>query len=83
MDFGITTKILKSKSRLRLVLTDLLNTSREKEWTNEKGSTISFYRKRPTRTLRLSFTWQFSTGKKMQTKSIEQGGADEKRRIGN
>lgn len=82
MDAGITKKLLKSKARIRLSFTDILNTSREKEWTNESENSISFYRKRPTRTVRLSFTYQFSAGKKMQTKNIEQGGTDEKGRIG-
>ncbi|MGN6494783.1 MAG: outer membrane beta-barrel family protein, partial [Agriterribacter sp.] len=83
MDIGITKKLLKSKARMRVSFTDILNTSREKEWTDENENSISFYRKRPTRTVRLSFTYQFSSGKKMQPKSIEQGGTDEKRRIGN
>lgn len=83
LDIGVTQKLLQSKARLRLSITDILNTSREKEWTDDKESTISFYRKRPTRTLRISFTYQFSSGKKIQLKSIEQGGREEKGRVGN
>ncbi|MFT3703358.1 MAG: TonB-dependent receptor [Agriterribacter sp.] len=83
MDLGLTKKVLKAKAKLRLGLTDILNTSREKEWTDDKENTISFYRKRPTRTIRLSFTYQFSSGKKMQTKSIDTGAQEEKGRMGN
>lgn len=83
MDIGLTKKICKSKAKLRLAFTDLLNTSREKEWTEEKGNTISFYRKRPTRTLRLSFTYMFSSGKKVVNKAIDSGATEEKSRIGN
>ncbi|MBX3254387.1 MAG: TonB-dependent receptor [Chitinophagaceae bacterium] len=80
MDVGFTKKVLKAK--LRLSFTDMLNTSREKEWTEEKDYTIAFYRKRPIRTVRLSFTYQFSSGKKMQAKNIDTGGQEERRRVG-
>lgn len=83
MDIGFTKKLFKAKAKLRLGFTDILNTSREKEWTEEKDYTIAFYRKRPTRTVRLSFTYQFSSGKKMQTKNIDTGGQEERRRVGN
>lgn len=83
MDMGFSKKLFRAKAKLRIGFTDILNTSREKEWTEEKGNTISFYRKRPTRTIRLSFTYQFSSGKKMQTKSIDTGGQEEKKRVVN
>jgi outer membrane receptor protein involved in Fe transport len=83
MDLGFTKKLFKTKAKLRLAFTDLLNTSREKEWTEEKGNIISFYRKRPTRTARLSFTYMFSSGKKVVNKIIDPGAMEEKKRIGN
>ncbi|MFT3949448.1 MAG: outer membrane beta-barrel family protein [Agriterribacter sp.] len=83
MDIGFTKKILKAKGKLRLGFTDIFNTSREKEWTEEKDYSIAFYRKRPTKTLRFSFTYQFSSGKKIQSKNIDIGGQEEKRRVGN
>ncbi len=83
MDLGFTKKLFKSKMKLRLAFTDLLNTSREKEWTEEKGNIISFYRKRPSRTVRLSFTYTFNSGKKVVNKTIDPGNAEEKSRIGN
>lgn len=83
MDIGFVRKILKAKGKLRLGFTDIFNTSREKEWTAEKDYSIAFYRKRPTRTVRVSFTYQFSSGKKMQTKNIDMGSQEERRRVGN
>ncbi|PVD52615.1 hypothetical protein DC498_08855 [Terrimonas sp.] len=83
MDIGFSKKILKAKAKLRLGFTDIFNTSREKEWTAEKNYSIAFYRKRPTRSIRISFTYQFSSGKKMQAKNIDMGGQEERRRAGN
>lgn len=83
LDFGVTKKLVKDKVRVRLACTDLLNTFREKELTNEKGTRLEFYRKRPTRTLRLSLTYHFSKGKKMADKKIDHSSADEKSRGAN
>lgn len=83
LDIGFTKKMLKSKAKLRLALTDIFNTSREQEWTDDNNSTIYFYRKRPTRTARLSFTYHFSSGKKIQMKYIKMGAQEEKGRMGN
>lgn len=83
MDAGFTRKLFNKKVKLRLACTDFLNTSREKELTRDKGYDISFYRKRPTRTLRLSLTYQFGSAKKMQNKNIDPDNTEAKRRIGN
>ncbi|MFT3750317.1 MAG: outer membrane beta-barrel family protein [Agriterribacter sp.] len=83
MDIGFSKKILKAKAKFRLGFTDIFNTSREKEWTAEKDYSIAFYRKRPTRTIRISFTCQFSSVKKIQVKNIDMGGQEERRRVGN
>ncbi|RYZ77453.1 MAG: TonB-dependent receptor, partial [Proteobacteria bacterium] len=83
IDFGVTKKLVKEKVRVRLACTDVLNSSREKELTNEKGTRLEFYRKRPTRTLRLSLTYNFSKGKKMADKKIDHSSADEKSRGAN
>lgn len=75
MDIGFTKRILNAKAKLRLGFTDIFNTSREKEWTAEKNYSIAFYRKRPTRSIRISFTYQFSSGKKKrQAKKLIQVG---------
>lgn len=83
IDLGVTKKLFKEKVRLRLSCTDLLNTLREKELTNEKGTRLEFYRKRPTRTVRVSLTYNFSKGKKVSDKKIDHGSREEKSRGAN
>ncbi|MFT4024796.1 MAG: outer membrane beta-barrel family protein [Flavihumibacter sp.] len=77
MDLGYTKKLFKTKLRMRLAVTDLLNTSHEREWTDDKGFTIAFYRKRASRTARVSLSYQFSSGKKFQLKNVENNGIED------
>jgi iron complex outermembrane receptor protein len=81
VDMGFAKKIMKH-GRLRLYVGDVFNTLREKEITHTENTTILFYRKRQTRYVSLSFTWNFSAGKKFTTHKIEQGNAEERSRIG-
>ena len=83
IDAGVTKKLFGEKIRTRLSCTDLLNTSREKELTNVQGTRLEFYRKRPTRTVRISLTYNFSTGKKVSDKKIDHGNSEEKSRGAN
>jgi outer membrane receptor protein involved in Fe transport len=78
-DIGFLKSILKSKGRLNLYFSDIFNTLREKEITNDNGSNILFYRKRPTRTISFSFTYNFSAGKKFESKKIEQSNSERSR----
>lgn len=78
-DIGFLKSILKSKGRLNLYFSDIFNTLREKETTNDNGSNILFYRKRPTRTISFSFTYNFSAGKKFESKKIEQSNSERSR----
>ena len=83
VDFGISKKVLKNKGRLRFYISDIFNTFREKDVTTYKDTRIDFYQKRPTRTFSLAFSYNFSSGKKFNTKKIEQSNIEEKNRIGN
>lgn len=80
---GVSKKLLKDKMRLRLEFNDIFNTTREKELTVEGDSRVEFYRKRATRTIMISCTYNFNKGKKVNAKRIEQGSAEERARIGN
>jgi Outer membrane protein beta-barrel family/CarboxypepD_reg-like domain len=82
-DIGFTKRVWKGKGRIRLYISDLFNTSREKEITLIDQTSILFYRKRQTRGASLSFTWNFSSGKKFSTNKIDQSNTEEKGRIGN
>ena len=82
-DIGFSKKLLKNKGRFRLYFSDIFNTLREKEITDENNTHIEFYRKRPTRTISISFTYNFSSGKKFANKKIDPGSNEEKNRIGN
>ncbi len=77
MDLGYAKKLFNAKLKMRVSFTDLLNSSREKEWTDDKESTIAFYRKRASRTARISLSYQFGGGKKLQLKNVENSGIEE------
>ena len=83
LDLGLTKKLFNDQLRLRLSATDLFNTLREKEITDNNNVYIDFYRKRPTRTFACTITWNFSKGKKFTNKKPEQTSKEEKARIGN
>jgi hypothetical protein len=82
-DLGISKKVLKNKGRVRLYISDIFNTFREKNVTSYKNTQIDFYQKRPTRTFSIGFSYNFSSGKKFSNKKIEQSNTEEKNRIGN
>lgn len=75
-DAGLSKKINKGNGRIRLFIADLFNSLREKELTEAPGATIAFYRKRQSRYATISISWNFSTGKKFQTRTLEQVGGD-------
>lgn len=83
MDLGFAKRILKSKGRIQLYFTDLFNTLREKELTDYNNIHIDFYQKRPTRTVRLSFSYTFSSGRSFTKKKIDLSNSDEKSRMEN
>lgn len=82
-DFGISKRLLDKSLMLRFYLADVLNTAREKDYTEFANTRIDFYQKRPTQTFSLSISYNFSSGKKFNAKKIEQSNDEEKRRIGN
>ncbi len=79
-DAGLSRKIAKNSARIKLYVADIFNSLREKEVTYINGSSINFFRKRPTRTAALSCTWNFSAGKKFSGKKIDQGNTEGKTR---
>jgi len=82
-DLGMTKRVWDKKLRLRAYLSDVFNTFREKDLTDYQGTRIDFYQKRQTRTVSLSLSYTFNSGKKFNNKNMEQSNDDEKRRIGN
>lgn len=82
-DLSFGKKLPNNKGRVRLYISDLFNTLRDSEVTDYLNTHIDFYQKRPTRTVSLSLTYNFSSGKKFNNKKIEQNNAEEKSRIGN
>jgi hypothetical protein len=82
-DMGFSRKILGGQGRVRLSVSDIFNTIREKELTKYNQTSIEFYRKRLTRVLGFSFSYNFSSGKKFSNNKIELGSSEEKGRIGN
>lgn len=83
IDLGLQKKILKNKVNLQLMLADIFNSTREKEITNTGNTTITFFRKRQTRSLQLNFTYNFKSGKKFQNNKIDEGNQEERNRSGN
>jgi outer membrane receptor protein involved in Fe transport len=80
-DIYFTRKIMKGKARLRLIISDILNLTREAEQTDYLGAYSAFYQKRQTQNFGLSFNYNFSIGKKFSTKKIEQATSEEKSRL--
>ncbi|WP_090390443.1 TonB-dependent receptor domain-containing protein [Niabella drilacis] len=80
-DLSFGKKLLDNKLRLRLNLTDLFNTFREKSLTTYDGVRIDFYQKRPTRTVGVSVSYLLNAGKKIRDKKVEQSAEEEKSRI--
>lgn len=82
VDAGITRRIMNKKARFRLYFSDIFNTVRELEITERATSKTIFYRKRPSRSVSLSFTYNFSGGIKFTNRTIESNNAAEKSRAG-
>jgi outer membrane receptor protein involved in Fe transport len=82
-EFGFTRRILNNKLRLRLQISDIFNVTREQAKTDYNGAHTEFYQKRQTQNFGFSVSYNFSSGKKFNTKRIDQGNSEEKNRIGN
>jgi outer membrane receptor protein involved in Fe transport len=82
-DLGITKRFFDKKLRIRGYFADMFNVAREAEYINFQNTRVNFYQKRPTRNVSFSINYTFSSGKKFNSKKIEQSNDDEKRRIGN
>jgi outer membrane receptor protein involved in Fe transport len=82
-EFGFARRIVKNKLRLRLGISDIFNATREQAKTDYNGAHTEFYQKRQTQNFGFSVSYNFSSGKKFNTKRIDQGNSEEKNRIGN
>jgi hypothetical protein len=76
-------KIIKDKGVVRLYFSDPFNTIREKEVSDYNNTHIDFFQKRPTRTMSLSFSYNFKLGKKFNQRNIDQSKNEERTRMGN
>ena len=83
VDIGFTKRLWNNQARLRLNVTDIFNTAREREVTQDPSATVYFYQKRPTRTVGLSFSYTITSGKTFSNRKIEQSAEEEQQRIGN
>jgi len=82
-EMGFTKRIIQNKVRLRLNISDPFNITREQAKTDYDGAHTEFYQKRQTQNFGFSVSYNFSSGKKFNTKRIDQGNSEEKSRIGN
>ncbi|MFL9485066.1 TonB-dependent receptor domain-containing protein [Chitinophagaceae bacterium LWZ2-11] len=82
-DVGFTRRVLNNKGKIRLYFADIFNTVRELEITDYANTHIVFYRKKPTQNVSLSFSYNFSSGKKFITKKVDQSTGDERSRTSN
>jgi iron complex outermembrane receptor protein len=81
-DVGFSKRVLKKHLTIKLYFEDIFNTLREYEVTNATDAQTVFYRKRPTRTVSLSLTYNFKGGLKFNSRKVESGSSDESRRAG-
>lgn len=82
-DVGMVKSVLNKKLRIRISVSDIFNTAREKELVVYNATRIEFYQKRPTRTAGIALSWSFRAGKSFTKKKIDANNTDEKSRIGN
>jgi len=82
-DLGFSHRMMKGKARLRFLISDVFNVSREAAQTDYLGTHTEFYQKRQTRNFALIFSYNFSLGKKFNNKRIDQSASEERNRIGN
>jgi outer membrane receptor protein involved in Fe transport len=75
-DLGISRKIFHGKGRIKFYYSDITNSAREKEITDYAGTHIYFYQKRQTSNPGISVNYNFSSGKKFNSKKIESGNTD-------
>lgn len=75
-DIGISRKIFHGKGRVKFYYSDITNSSREREITDYAGTHIYFYQKRQTSNPSISVNYNFSSGKKFNSKKIESGNTD-------
>ncbi len=80
-DLSFGKKFFDNKLRVRVTVTDLFNTFREKSRTVYEGVDIDFYQKRPTRSVGISVSYLLNAGKKIKDKKVEQSAEEEKNRI--
>lgn len=82
-DMSFSRKFFKERANLKLYFADIFNTIYEKGITDYSNTHIYSYQKRPTRTVSISFSYNFKYGKKLSTKDIDQGNTEERKRMGN
>ncbi len=82
-DLALTRRIIHNKIRLRLYISDIFNTAREKSITEYNNTVINSYQKRVTRTASLFISYSFNSGKKFNAKKIDPNNTEERDRIGN
>jgi outer membrane cobalamin receptor len=82
-ELGFTKRIVNNKVRLRVQISDPFNITREEAKTDYNGAHTEFYQKRQTRNFGFFVSYNFTSGKKFNTKRIDQGNSEEKSRIGN
>jgi iron complex outermembrane recepter protein len=75
-DLGVSRKIFHGKGRVKFYYSDITNSSREKEITDYAGTHIYYYQKRQTSNPGISLNYNFSSGKKFNSKKIESGNTD-------
>ncbi|MBL7787085.1 MAG: TonB-dependent receptor [Chitinophagales bacterium] len=83
VDLTFSQKLLQQRGKLNISLLDILNTVRTKITTNYDDMVIDIHQKHPTRTINISFSYSFSSGKSFNPRAIEQNNKEEKQRIGN
>ncbi len=81
IDLGFSKKYLNEKFKIRFLITDILNSLRDRTMTHFNGTDIDFYQKRPTRTFALTLSYNFNHGIQFKNKNIQQAGNDEKNRL--
>jgi len=81
VDLALSRTFFNNRARIKLFVSDVFNTIREKEITDYDNTHIDFYQKRPTRRFGIAFTYTFQKGMGFKNKKIEQGGSEEKSRL--
>lgn len=83
LDAGIGKSLLNKRAELRLSVSDILNSDKNRYYSNLPGLVLSGYQKAETRIVRLNFSYKFGSKSVSSVRNRTTGSEAESKRVGN